>query len=92
MAAIWCRALCPRGGQYRFGAVGGLALAPVFVVPSPPPPPFAAFGLLPAFASLDPAWFPKLAVVLDGRNSLRDLRLPAGVAYLGIGLPGRTGG
>ena len=46
----------------------------------------------PAFASLDPSWFPKLAVVLDGRNSLRDLALPAGVAYLGIGIPARTGG
>ena len=46
----------------------------------------------PAFASLDPSWFPKLKVVLDGRNSLRDLALPAGVAYLGIGIPARTGG
>jgi nucleotide sugar dehydrogenase len=43
----------------------------------------------PAFASLDATWFPRLAVVLDGRNSLRDLTLPAGVAYLGIGSPGR---
>jgi nucleotide sugar dehydrogenase len=46
----------------------------------------------PAFASLDPAWFPNLAVVLDGRNSLRDLALPAGATYLGIGIPGRAGG
>ncbi|HEY6012519.1 MAG TPA: nucleotide sugar dehydrogenase [Candidatus Limnocylindrales bacterium] len=46
----------------------------------------------PAFGSLDPAWFPKLGVVLDGRNSLRDLALPAGATYLGIGIPGRTGG
>jgi hypothetical protein len=30
-------------------------------------------------------------VVLDGRNSLRDLALPSGVAYQGIGVPGRTG-
>ncbi|MEX1168641.1 MAG: nucleotide sugar dehydrogenase [Chloroflexota bacterium] len=44
----------------------------------------------PAFASLDPAWFPALAVVLDGRNSLRDLALPAEVAYHGIGIPART--
>ena len=42
----------------------------------------------PAFATLDPGWFPKLAVVLDGRNSLRGLRLPSGVAYHGIGAPG----
>jgi nucleotide sugar dehydrogenase len=45
----------------------------------------------PRFASLDPAWFPKLAVLLDGRNSLRDLTLPAGVAYHGIGVPGSSG-
>jgi nucleotide sugar dehydrogenase len=45
----------------------------------------------PAFASLDPAWLPKLAVLLDGRNSLRRLGLPAGTAYLGIGIPGRPG-
>ena len=46
----------------------------------------------PVFASMDPSWFPKLAAVLDGRNSLRDLALPAGVTYLGIGIPGRAGG
>ena len=46
----------------------------------------------PIFASMDPSWFPKLAAVLDGRNSLRDLALPAGVTYLGIGIPGRAGG
>jgi hypothetical protein len=44
----------------------------------------------PLFASLDPAWFPSLAVVLDGRNSLRELRLPAGTVYQGIGAPGRA--
>jgi nucleotide sugar dehydrogenase len=44
----------------------------------------------PAFSSLDPAWFPELAVVFDGRNSLRDLSLPAGATYLGVGIPGRT--
>jgi len=44
----------------------------------------------PVFASLDPAWFPKLAVVLDGRNSLRDLALPGDVTYVGIGVPRRT--
>ncbi len=46
----------------------------------------------PFFTSLDPSWFPELAVVLDGRNSLRDLALPAGVTYLGIGIPRRPGG
>ncbi len=40
----------------------------------------------PQFASLDPAWFPELAVVYDGRNSLRSLALPEGVAYLGVGV------
>jgi nucleotide sugar dehydrogenase len=43
----------------------------------------------PVFNSLDPAWFPALQTVLDGRNSLRDLELPASVAYHGIGLPAR---
>jgi nucleotide sugar dehydrogenase len=41
----------------------------------------------PAFAGLDPAWFPDLAVLFDGRGSLRDLPLPAGVAYRAIGVP-----
>jgi hypothetical protein len=45
----------------------------------------------PAWSSIDPAWFPKLAVVLDGRNSLRDLTLSDGVAYHGIGVPRQTG-
>jgi nucleotide sugar dehydrogenase len=44
----------------------------------------------PLFATLDPARFPDLAVVFDGRNSLRDLALPTTVAYRGIGLPGRA--
>jgi nucleotide sugar dehydrogenase len=44
----------------------------------------------PAFGSLDPVWFPGLEAVLDGRNSLRDLELPAQVAYHGIGIPART--
>jgi nucleotide sugar dehydrogenase len=39
----------------------------------------------PAWAGLDPAWFPGLELVLDGRNSLRDLELPDGVVYQGIG-------
>ncbi len=41
----------------------------------------------PRFAALDPAWFPGLRVVFDGRNSLRTLDLPAGVAYVGVGVP-----
>lgn len=45
----------------------------------------------PAFAGLDPSWFPALRVVLDGRNSLRELPLPAEVAYHGIGVPARAG-
>jgi nucleotide sugar dehydrogenase len=43
----------------------------------------------PLFGTLDAAWFPDLEVVLDGRNSLRDLALPPTVAYRGIGLPPR---
>ena len=46
----------------------------------------------PLFASLDPAWFPELRVVLDGRNVLRDLPLPDGVEYDGIGVRRRPGG
>jgi nucleotide sugar dehydrogenase len=38
------------------------------------------------FETLDPAWFPELAVVHDGRNSLRSLPLPDGVAYVGTGV------
>jgi nucleotide sugar dehydrogenase len=43
----------------------------------------------PLFATLDVAWFPGLKVVLDGRNSLRGMALPATVAYHGIGVPER---
>jgi nucleotide sugar dehydrogenase len=42
------------------------------------------------FAQLDPAWFPQLEVVYDGRNSLRTLALPEGVAYLGVGVQAQT--
>jgi UDP-N-acetyl-D-mannosaminuronic acid dehydrogenase len=45
----------------------------------------------PLFTSLDPAWFPELRVVFDGRNSLRELPLPDGVVYHGVGIPGRSG-
>jgi nucleotide sugar dehydrogenase len=43
----------------------------------------------PLFGRLDPAWFPDLDVVFDGRDSLRDLALPPTVAYRGIGVPPR---
>jgi hypothetical protein len=46
----------------------------------------------PTWAALDLGWFPELRIVLDGRNSLRELALPAGVAYRGFGVPGRAGG
>ena len=44
-----------------------------------------------AFRGLDPAWFPEVAVVLDGRNALGDIGWPAGVILLGIGVPRRGG-
>ncbi len=40
----------------------------------------------PEWLALDPAWFPGLRLLLDGRNSLRDIPLPDGVAYRGIGV------
>ena len=43
----------------------------------------------PLFGTLDPAWFPDLEVIFDGRDSLRGLDLPPSVAYRGIGLPRR---
>jgi nucleotide sugar dehydrogenase len=46
----------------------------------------------PLFRSLDFASFPDLAVLFDGRNSLRTVDLPAGVAYHGVGVPGRDRG
>jgi nucleotide sugar dehydrogenase len=39
----------------------------------------------PKWRTLDGAWFPGLRLFVDGRNSLRDLVLPAGVTYRGIG-------
>ncbi|MEA2547027.1 MAG: hypothetical protein QOI09_2300 [Chloroflexota bacterium] len=44
----------------------------------------------PQFSRLDPAWFPDLELVFDGRDSLRDLALPDSVAYRGIGVPARA--
>ena len=45
----------------------------------------------PVFRDLDPCWFRHLEVVLDGRNSLRDLEFPERVRVLGIGVPPRGG-
>jgi nucleotide sugar dehydrogenase len=42
------------------------------------------------FADLDAAWFPALRAVYDGRNSLRELALPAGVTYVGVGVQAAT--
>ena len=39
---------------------------------------------------LDLSLFPELEIVLDGRNSLRDLELPDGVGYAGIGVQAAT--
>jgi len=38
---------------------------------------------------LDPTWFQRLALVVDGRNSLTGLALPEDVAYRGIGVGSR---
>ena len=40
----------------------------------------------PRWRELDPSWFPQLAILVDGRNNLSSLTLPAGVAYRGIGV------
>ena len=39
------------------------------------------------FRSLDLELFPDLEIVFDGRNGLRGLALPDGVAYRGVGVP-----
>ncbi len=39
------------------------------------------------WGGLDPAWFPGLELVVDGRNAIADLALPAAVRYRGIGVP-----
>lgn len=39
----------------------------------------------PQWRTLSPAWFPGLRLLLDGRNSLRDLALPERVVYRGFG-------
>ena len=40
----------------------------------------------PRWRELDTAWFPDLALLVDGRNCLSELTLPPGVAYRGIGV------
>ena len=40
----------------------------------------------PRFRELEYRWFPDLELVFDGRNSLRGVDLPAGVAYHGVGV------
>ncbi|HYC07577.1 MAG TPA: nucleotide sugar dehydrogenase, partial [Candidatus Binatia bacterium] len=40
----------------------------------------------PLFRTIDFSSFPELAILFDGRNSLRDIELPAGVAYHGVGV------
>ena len=42
------------------------------------------------WGALDPAWAPDLAILVDGRNTLSGLDLPAGVAYRGIGVPSKA--
>ena len=45
----------------------------------------------PAFRRLDFGVVPDLEVIVDGRNSLRDLAVPPGVRVLGVGVPPRAG-
>jgi nucleotide sugar dehydrogenase len=40
--------------------------------------------------SLDFRLFPRLEIILDGRNSLREVELPANVQYVGIGVQAAT--
>ena len=43
----------------------------------------------PIFRQLDIGWFGHLELLLDGRNSLRDVHYPPGVRVLGFGIPPR---
>jgi nucleotide sugar dehydrogenase len=45
----------------------------------------------PAWRDLDPASFGRLRLLIDGRNSLRSLRLPEGATYRGIGVAVASG-
>ena len=40
----------------------------------------------PRFRDLDFGWLPALELLFDGRNSLRGVALPTGVAYHGVGV------
>lgn len=40
----------------------------------------------PDFQALYTGWFPNLSVIYDGRNSLRELSIPEGVEYIGVGV------
>jgi nucleotide sugar dehydrogenase len=42
------------------------------------------------WAQMDLSLFPELEVILDGRNSLRQMNLPEAVRYVGIGVQART--
>ncbi|HYL39757.1 MAG TPA: UDP binding domain-containing protein, partial [Candidatus Binatus sp.] len=44
----------------------------------------------PRWRELDWAWFVGLELVYDGRNSLDAADLPAGVRYVGVGVPDRA--
>jgi hypothetical protein len=43
------------------------------------------------FEGLDSKWFPRLRVVVDGRNSLRNVDFSPAVTVHGIGIPARKG-
>ena len=45
----------------------------------------------PIFRQLEIGWFPQLELLLDGRNSLRDVHYPPGLRVLGFGVPPRGG-
>jgi nucleotide sugar dehydrogenase len=45
----------------------------------------------PRWGALDPSWFGDLRLIFDGRNSLADIALAPGVAYVGVGVPRRVG-
>ena len=45
----------------------------------------------PLFGQLDSSWFPRLRVVVDGRNSLAHVAFSPAVSVLGIGIPARPG-
>ena len=45
----------------------------------------------PRWRTLDWTWFPELAIVYDGRNSLAEVDLPHGARIVGVGVPPRGG-